>query len=67
MNKIYAVIAEGIVTNTIMWNGNDTFKLNDGETLVEVPSQNSEPPTPSIGWGYVSGEFIDPGYHEEYD
>ncbi|MCS2162951.1 hypothetical protein MUU47_17855 [Scandinavium sp. H11S7] len=64
MNKIYAVIADGLVTNTIIWNGKDEFKLNEGEVLAEVPSQSGELPTPSIGWFFLNGEFVDPGYHE---
>ncbi|EOF7240274.1 MULTISPECIES: hypothetical protein [Enterobacter cloacae complex] len=64
MHKIYAVIANGLVTNTIVWNGKDDFNLNEGEELVEVPSQSAEFPTPSIGWIFLNGEFVDPGYHE---
>lgn len=64
MNKIYAVIENGLVTNTIIWNGKDEFKLNEGEVLAEVPSQGVELPTPSIGWIFLNGEFVDPGYHE---
>ncbi|EFE7249464.1 hypothetical protein [Escherichia coli] len=65
MNKIYALIEDELVTNTIIWNGNDSFKLKDGVTIVEIPIQNSELPTPGIGWGYVNGKFIDPEYHAE--
>lgn len=55
MANRYAVVEEAtnIVDNTIVWDGEAEYDPGDGMFL--VPSDSA-----SIGWSYVSGEFVAP-------
>lgn len=51
MNKTYAIIKQGKVTNVIVWDGESDW-IYDGEA-VEIIGAGG------IGWDYIEGEFID--------
>lgn len=57
---VYALIKDGIVYQTIMWDGPEASPLDlpEGTTYVEIPDENGV--MPSAGWFYKDGEFSAP-------
>jgi hypothetical protein len=54
---IYAVIENGIVINTLIWDGNTSINFPEGILVIEIPSGEAI----GIGWNYtVMGGFIQP-------
>lgn len=62
---IYALIKDGAVTNTILWEGPDVSPVDFGEgvTYAEIP--DSEGNQPSIGWSYDGSVFSAPPLTDE--
>ena len=52
---VYAVVADGVVTNTVVWDGESGWVPPDGTVLVSL----ADHPYVGIGWDYVDGEFVD--------
>lgn len=52
----YAIVSGGIVTNTILWDGNAPLSLATGVTAVEIPDGVSVQP----GYTYSAGNFSPP-------
>lgn len=53
----YAVInAQGLVVNTIVWDGTDEYDPGDGLTLEVIPDGSQA----GIGWTYINGAFVEP-------
>lgn len=61
----YALIEDGTVTNTIVWEGPDVSPVDFGEgvTYAEIP--DSEGNQPSIGWSYNGSVFEAPPLTDE--
>ena len=53
MEKIYAVIEDGVVTNIVLWDGKSVWEPEAG---IAVPINGPC----GIGWGYEAGVFISP-------
>lgn len=54
----YALIEDGIVVNTIVWDGNtENWQPPAGQTAVVIPPL---PPGISIGWSYIDSTFLPP-------
>lgn len=56
--RIFAVIDDGVVSNTIV--ADDTFAAiiaPEHEAVMEITGRT---PLPGIGWGYDGVEFVDP-------
>jgi hypothetical protein len=53
--KIYAIVENGFIVNTIIWNGTSEYAHNG--TAVEIDSLY---PIPGIGWTYDGSTFINP-------
>lgn len=60
MSNAYALIEDGIVTNTIVWEGPEVAPVDFGEgvTYAEIP--DSEGNQPSTGWLYDGQVFSAP-------
>lgn len=60
MANTYALIKNGIVINTIMWDGPDLSPIDfpDGVSYEEIPDESGN--TPSIGWTFEKGIFTAP-------
>lgn len=52
INK-YAIVKDGTVINTIVWDGESDWQPSEGEAILC-------PEDVSIGWKYEKGRFIDP-------
>ncbi|PJZ05020.1 phage tail protein [Pantoea rodasii] len=65
MTKSYALIQDGTVTNTIVWDGPDVSPVDFGEgvTYAEIP--DGEGNQPSIGWSYDGSKFAVPPLTDE--
>ncbi|MDF7627732.1 tail fiber assembly protein [Erwiniaceae bacterium L1_55_4] len=61
----YALIQDGTVTNTIVWEGPDVSPVDFGEgvTYAEIP--DGEGNQPSIGWSYDGTVFTAPPLTDE--
>lgn len=53
MSNKYAVVVNGIVTNTVVWDGKNDWKPTEGDA---VPLSGDA----GIGWGYSEGTFSPP-------
>ena len=58
----FAVIENGIVTNTVIAEDVETAEQITGSSCIEY----TEGQYPHIGLGYVDGEFIQPTYPDGY-
>jgi hypothetical protein len=60
MSNTYALIKDGIVINTIMWDGPDSSPVDFPEdvTYEEIPDKAGN--TPSLGWKFKKGTFSAP-------
>lgn len=60
MSNTYALIKDGIVINTIMWDGPDSSPVDFpvGVTYEEIPDKAGN--TPSLGWKFKKGTFSAP-------
>lgn len=74
MEQQYAVVADGKVVNTVVWDGVSAYEPAEG-TLVALPftdetdedtSETRRRYTGGIGWDYVNGEFVDNRPVEEF-
>lgn len=54
--KHYAIVLDGKVVNTVVWDGISEYNPSDEYTLVELTGVD---PEPGIDWDYVDGEFVD--------
>lgn len=65
MTNTYALIDDGIVTNTIVWEGPDVSPVDFGEgvTYAEIPDGKGN--QPSIGWSYDGMVFKAPPLTDE--
>ena len=64
MEAHYAVInADGLVVNTVVWDGVSEYDPGAGLTLVPLPYVEDEDGvrryTGGIDWDYIDGEFVD--------
>lgn len=64
MEAHYAVVdADGLVVNTVVWDGASDYDPGDGLDLVLLPYVEDEDGmrrySGGIGWDYVGGEFVD--------
>jgi len=65
---IYAVIRDGKVENTVLWDGQAAWQAPEGTETVricdeDVPAAGS----PGIGWDYADGKFADNRPVEEFE
>lgn len=58
MSTSYAVIENGVVVNTIVYDGEAELSISDNQQLVAINDKVATPP--GIGWLYSNGEFIAP-------
>ncbi|EMZ8829460.1 tail fiber assembly protein [Escherichia coli] len=58
MSTSYAVIENGVVVNTIVYDGEAEFNISDNQQLVSINDVVTV--SPGIGWLYSDGEFIAP-------
>jgi hypothetical protein len=57
---IYAVIRDGKVENTVVWDGANDWTPPDGTFVVRLCDEDTPSPgTAGIDWDYVDGEFVD--------
>jgi Caudovirales tail fibre assembly protein. len=63
--KTYALITDGKVTNTIVWEGPDASPMDFGEgvSYAVIPDGNGN--SPSIGWSYDGNVFTAPPLTDE--
>lgn len=54
----YAIVEQGVVTNVILWNGEDPYSPPEGALFIEAPDEVS------IGYGW-NGEWVRPVIPEE--
>ncbi|MCJ7926431.1 MAG: tail fiber assembly protein [Pantoea vagans] len=59
----YALVSDGKVINTILWDGPDTAEMNFGENVTAVELDSSI--TVNVGYNYSDGEFSKPPLTEE--
>lgn len=64
MEAHYAVIdTDGLVVNTVVWDGTSDYDPGDDLTLVPLPFTDDEDGIRryqgGIGWDLVDGEFVD--------
>lgn len=64
MEARYAVVdGDGVVVNTVVWDGVQEFDPGEGLTLVALPFTEDEDGVRryvgGIGWDYTDGEFVD--------
>jgi len=52
---VWAVVRDGVVENTVVWDGESAWSPPDGADLVSL----ADHPHVGIGWDYVDGEFVD--------
>ena len=65
MADVYALIQDGIVTNTIVWKGPEDSPMDFGEGVSYVEIPDSEGNQPSIGWSYDGSVFAAPPLTDE--
>jgi hypothetical protein len=53
--KVWAVIDNGTVVNTVVWDGESDWSPPEGTELVSL----ADHPGVGIGWDYVDGTFVD--------
>lgn len=53
MSDRYGVVINGVVVNIVVWDGNNEWKPEEGETV--KLSEDA-----GIGWHYKDGEFTPP-------
>ncbi len=58
MSTLYAVIENGVVVNTIVYDGEAELDIFDNRQLVRI--DDKEAVSPGIGWSYSNGEFTAP-------
>ncbi|QBO63882.1 tail fiber assembly protein [Escherichia phage vB_EcoM_Goslar] len=58
MSTLYAVIENGVVVNTIVYDGEAELDIFDNQQLVSI--SDTAAVSPGIGWLYSNGEFIAP-------
>ena len=58
MSTSYAVIENGVVVNTIVYDGEAELSISDNQQLVNI--SDAVTMSPGIGWLYTNGEFIAP-------
>lgn len=58
MSTSYAVIENGVVVNTIVYDGEAELNISDNQQLVSI--NDAVTVSPGIGWLYSDGEFIAP-------
>lgn len=56
--KKWAVIEDGIVVNTIFWDGESEWSTKSKTELVELLPPIESFPEPGIGWSYSDGVFF---------
>lgn len=57
---IEAVIEDGAVVNTILWDGESGWAPDDNQTVVEIADVPEGEQHAGIGWKYTDGVFIPP-------
>jgi len=57
MAKIWALIENDVVVNTIVWDGVTPWSPPAGQQCIEISDLN---PVPAIGWTYQNGQFFPP-------
>ncbi|ANN70925.1 hypothetical protein [Bordetella bronchialis] len=58
MDQIYALVENGTVVNTVVWNGDTSiWSPPPGQDAILIKPEDG---AVSIGWGYVDGKFVDP-------
>lgn len=62
-NAIWAVVINGIVQNTVVWDQSGSWSPPDGAEIVPIPDESGV----CVGWDYVDGEFFDNRPVEEND
>lgn len=63
MSTSYAVIENGVVVNTIVYDGEAELDIFDNQQLVHI--DDKEAVSPGIGWSYSNGEFTAPPEPEQ--
>lgn len=54
----YAVVKDGVVINTIVWDGVTNWEIPDGCIVVRAITNGA--PVAGIGWTYSNGQFTPP-------
>ena len=58
--KEWAVIKDGMVVNTILWDGESDWTQNENQVAVEIPEAPEGEQRAGIGWTYSGGVFVPP-------
>lgn len=61
----YALIKNGLVTNTIVWEGPDVIPMDFGEGVTYAQIPDAAGNNPSTGWTFKDGVFASPPPTEE--
>ncbi|WP_052206249.1 MULTISPECIES: tail fiber assembly protein [Pantoea] len=56
----FALIQDGVVVNTIVWDGPEISPVDFGESITYAEIPDSEGNQPSIGWSYDGSVFASP-------
>jgi hypothetical protein len=63
METHYAVIDNGLVVNTVVWDGVSDYNPGENVALVPLPYTTDDDGeiryTGGIGWDYMDGTFVD--------
>jgi len=65
MMSNYAIIKDGKVINTIVWEGPEIAPMEFGEGVTYEIIPDSEGNHPAIGWLFVNGVFVEPALSDD--
>lgn len=65
MADVYALVQDGLVINTIVWEGPEASPMDFGEGVSYAEIPDSEGNQPSIGWSYDGLVFAAPPLTDE--
>lgn len=63
--KEWAVIKDGMVVNTILWDGESGWVPDDDQIVVEIPDVPEGEQHAGISWTYSGGVFTPPPEPED--
>lgn len=55
MSAVWAVIIDGVVQNTVVWDGVSDWSAPEGAEVVSLDGFEGV----GVGWDYVDGQFVD--------
>lgn len=61
----YALIKDGKIINTIVWEGPEVSPMEFDEGVIYEIIRDTEGNNPAIGWFFVNGVFVEPALSDE--